>query len=142
MLHVKLKGITNAATRKYIFCPYTHPRFLGWAKGKKKFLKVVTLHIKIMGIKHKASCKHIFWPYTHPQPLGWGQNILLTESSHVAIRRKWNIEYHASTYLSLHIPSTPEVGSKGQNFKGKGFDTSYEGVTPKYWIPINLHPEY
>ena len=31
MLHIKLKGITNAATCKHIhvFCPYTHSRPLG-----------------------------------------------------------------------------------------------------------------
>ena len=29
MLHIKLKGITNTATCKHIFCPYTHPRSLG-----------------------------------------------------------------------------------------------------------------
>ena len=25
MLHIKLKGMTNAAICKHIFCPYTHP---------------------------------------------------------------------------------------------------------------------
>ena len=29
MLYIKLKGMTNAAIRKHIFCPYTHPRPLG-----------------------------------------------------------------------------------------------------------------
>ena len=26
MLHIKLKGMTNAFTCKQIFCPYTHPQ--------------------------------------------------------------------------------------------------------------------
>ena len=38
MLHIKLKGMTNAATCKHIFCPYT--------KVKTFLLKIVMLHIK------------------------------------------------------------------------------------------------
>ena len=37
MLHIILRGITNAATCKYIFCPYTHPRPLGWGQRSKHF---------------------------------------------------------------------------------------------------------
>ena len=32
MLHIKLKGMSNAATCKRIFCPYTHPRPVGWGQ--------------------------------------------------------------------------------------------------------------
>ena len=37
MLHIKLKGITNAARCKHIFCPYTHPRPLGRGQRSKHF---------------------------------------------------------------------------------------------------------
>ena len=48
MVHIKLKGMTNAATYKHIFCPYTYPRPLGWAQMSIVFfLKVVMLHIKL-----------------------------------------------------------------------------------------------
>ena len=36
MLHI-LKGMTNAATYKCIFCLYTQPRPLGWVKGQNIF---------------------------------------------------------------------------------------------------------
>ena len=35
MLHIKLKGIEYRAPWKQIFCPYTHPRPLGW--GQRSF---------------------------------------------------------------------------------------------------------
>ena len=35
MLHIKLMG--NEATGKYIFCPYTHPRTLGWGQRSNIF---------------------------------------------------------------------------------------------------------
>ena len=75
VFHIKLKGITNAATYKHIFCPYTHPQPLGRDQRSKQyfFLKVVMLHINLKGTEHKAQCKHTFFPYIHPRPLGWGQ---------------------------------------------------------------------
>ena len=78
MLHIKLKGMTNAATCKHI---YTQPDPWGGVKGQT-FLKVVMLHIKLMGMEHRTPFKHIFRPYTHPGPLGVGskgQNIFFTE---------------------------------------------------------------
>ena len=38
MLHIKLNEIANAATRKHIFCPYTHPRPLGCGQMHKNML--------------------------------------------------------------------------------------------------------
>ena len=36
MLHIKLNEIANTATRKHIFCPYSHPRPLGCGQMHKK----------------------------------------------------------------------------------------------------------
>ena len=71
MLHIKLKGIRNAATCKHKFCLYTHLRPLGWGQRSKHFffLKVVMLHIKLKGMESRAPCKHVFCSYTHPRPL-------------------------------------------------------------------------
>ena len=33
----QINGITNAATCKHIYCPYTHPRPLGWSQRSKHF---------------------------------------------------------------------------------------------------------
>ena len=53
MLHIKLKKMANAATYKHIFCPYTHPRPLGWdQRSKHFFLKIVMLHLKLIGMEH------------------------------------------------------------------------------------------
>ena len=47
-LHIQLKGITNAATCKHIFCPFTHHDLWVGVKRQKNFiLKVVMLHIKL-----------------------------------------------------------------------------------------------
>ena len=48
MLQIKL-GITNSATCKHIFCPYTHHRPLGWhQRSKQVFFESshVAYHIK------------------------------------------------------------------------------------------------
>ena len=92
MLHIKLKGMTNAATRRHIFCPYTHPRPLGGVKGQNIFLKGVMLHYHCFGMELGAPCKHIFCPNTHPRPLGWGQKIKknLKVPCHVAYKIKGN----------------------------------------------------
>ena len=33
MFHIKLKGIAKAAQWKHMFCPYTHPKPVGWTKS-------------------------------------------------------------------------------------------------------------
>ena len=49
MVHIKLKGMTNAETYKRIYCPYTHPRPLGWGQRSKRFfMEVAMLRIKLM----------------------------------------------------------------------------------------------
>ena len=46
MLHIKLKGMMNAAICKHMFCRYMHIQHLGWGqKSKKIFVKLVMLHI-------------------------------------------------------------------------------------------------
>ena len=76
ILHISLKGVTNAATRKCELCPFTYPQPLGRGqKSKYFFLKVVIIHIKLMGMEHRAPCKFIFCTYTNPRPLGLIQNI-------------------------------------------------------------------
>ena len=42
MLHMKLKGMMNAAACKHIFCPCTHPVPLGWGQKSKQILSSVT----------------------------------------------------------------------------------------------------
>ena len=37
ILHMKLNRIANAATRKHILCPYTHPRPLRWSQRSRHF---------------------------------------------------------------------------------------------------------
>ena len=60
MLHIKLKGMKNAATCKHIFCPFTQPRPLGWGQKVKiqLFQNMVMLHIKLKGMMNAATCKH------------------------------------------------------------------------------------
>ena len=50
IVHIKLKGMPNAATYKHIFCPYTHHQPLGGVKCQNIFPEVVMLHIKLMGM--------------------------------------------------------------------------------------------
>ena len=37
-IHIKLMGMEHRAPYKHIFCPYTHPRRLGWGQKAKTFL--------------------------------------------------------------------------------------------------------
>ena len=75
---------------------------------------------QLKGLEHRAQCKHIFCPYTHPRFLRLVQTVitfffLKIVMLHIKLKR-WSIEQHASTYLFLHTPSTPEVWSTGQTF--------------------------
>ena len=113
MLHIKLKGVTNAATCKYIFCPNTHPSSLGWGQRSKKILKVVMLHIKLIGMEHRAPCKHISCPKGGSKDQNKKN---LKVRCHDAYQIKVNgvkstMQAHI---LSLHTPSTCGVGSKGK----------------------------
>ena len=47
MLHIKLNEIANAATRKHIFCPYTHPRPLGYGQMHKNMLLLFSENIHV-----------------------------------------------------------------------------------------------
>ena len=35
MMYIKLKGMKRRVLCKYTFCPYTHPRPVGWVKRSK-----------------------------------------------------------------------------------------------------------
>ena len=70
MLHINLKGITNAAACKHIFYPTHTLHPCGGVKG----------HI---GMEHRALCKHILCPNTHPRPQVWGQKI---KTKHLKVR--------------------------------------------------------
>ena len=37
MLHIELMGIEHRAPCKHIFCPYKHPRPLGWGQTVNDF---------------------------------------------------------------------------------------------------------
>ena len=56
MLHIKLNGITNAATCKHTFCPYTHSRSLGWSQRSKYFFSESS-HV-LYQIKKEWSIEH------------------------------------------------------------------------------------
>ena len=66
MLHIKLNEIANAATRKHIFCPYTHPRPIGCGQMHKNKLLLFSesSHVayqirKEWSIEHHASAYSI-----------------------------------------------------------------------------------
>ena len=132
MLHIQLKGMTNAATSNRIFCPYIHPRPLGWSRRSKQCfsLKVVMLHIQLKGMELRAPCKHIFCPYTHTRPLGWGQTVKLfllkVVMLHIKFKGKWNIEHNASTYSVLTHTLNPQMGSKCQNIFSESCQVTYQ----------------
>ena len=51
MLHIKLKGMMNAATCKSIFCPYMHPR----SKGQNNFCLNVPCHRALLFVELSAN---------------------------------------------------------------------------------------
>ena len=69
ILHIELMVLEYTALCKHIFCPYTHPRSLGWVQKDIFLLKVVMSHIKLKewSIDHHANT---YCPYTHPKPPG------------------------------------------------------------------------
>ena len=118
MLHIIIKGMTNAATCKHIFCSYTHSRPLGWGQRSNIFKEVI-LHIKLMGMEHRTPCKHIFCLYKKNSTPGVGskgQNIFFTKSSHVAFKSK-TIEHRAPCKheFCAYSHHQPTDGVKCQN---------------------------
>ena len=101
MLHIKLKGMVNAATRKYILCPYTHT-IDPWVGSKVQtfFSEIVMFHIKFIGIEHNASTIKAYILSLHTL-LASGSTVLC------CISNQW-------AYSVLTHTSTPGVGSKGQ----------------------------
>ena len=116
MLHIRLKGMSNAATGKNLFCPY---RTDGIKRSKHFFYSEsshVSYQIKLI-LEHSAPCKHIFCPYTHPQTWGGvkGQNISFSESRHVAYQLNGNIapcKHIFCPYTHTHNPWGEVNGSK------------------------------
>ena len=74
MLHIKLKGMTNAATcmQPHILSLHTPSTPGVGSEVQIVFLTEschVALHMKLKGTEHnRAPFKHILCPYTHPQP--------------------------------------------------------------------------
>ena len=62
------------------------------------------------------------------QPWGWGQNSTFSEQGHVAYQIKWKPECNKmqARSLSLHIPSTPVVGSKVKTFFSESSHDAYQ----------------
>ena len=85
MFHIKLNAITNAATCKHIFCPYTHPRPLGWGQRSKQCFSESS-HVAYQ-IRRELSIEHHAITYsvlTHTlDPWGGvkGQNIFFWKLS-------------------------------------------------------------
>ena len=115
MLHIRLKGITNAATWSQIF----YPLALGW--GPKVFFffsQSSHVHIKLMGMKHRTPCKQILCPFTHPRSLdvvktlfsGHGQFAYQIKGNHECNRMVANI-------LPEVPPSDPGVRVKNNFFQ-------------------------
>ena len=94
MLHIKLKGMKNAAACKPIFCPYTHPQPLGWGQRSKHFflVNIVMLHIKLMGMEHRAPSKYIFCPNTPLTPGMGSKQLLKVVMLHIKLK---GMEYRA-----------------------------------------------
>ena len=100
MLHIKLNGITNAATWYQIFCPQTPVPHDPVGRGQKVKLQLFSEHDHAAyQIKLNHECSNMvanILPTDLPpplRPLGWGQNVPTT----------------------TNIPPTQGVGSKGQN---------------------------
>ena len=66
MLHIiKLMGLEHRAPCKHIFCPYTHPRRLGWGQKVKTFFIMKIVMCKGMEQKKKSTMQaHILSLHT------------------------------------------------------------------------------
>ena len=93
MLHIKLKGNTNAATWSQIFCLQTtlipSPGVKVKMSKNQLYQNTVMLHIKLKGIMNATTWLQIFCPQTPhaPDPRGMGsiaQKSTFSEYSHVA----------------------------------------------------------
>ena len=152
MLHIKVKGMTNAATCKHMLCLYAHPRPLGEVKGQTFFLKVVLLHSKLKGwnIEHHASTWSILTRTLDP----WGgvkmsKHFLLKV---VILHIKFKGKKHRAPCKHIFCPNThlnPYIGSKGQNIfyecshvgnqiKGKEVKTNIEAKTLTLHAPMTI----
>ena len=81
MLHIKLKGMTNAVTCKQIFCPYTHPGL--WVETFFPESSHVAYQIK----EHHEST---YFPYIHSTTDGVKRSTKISDSSHIAYQIKGN----------------------------------------------------
>ena len=111
MLHIKLNEIANAATRKHIFCPYTHPRPLGCGQMHKNMLLLFPekSHVAYQirnewSIEHHASTYSILTHILDP----WGgvkaQNIFFLKVVMLFIKLKGT--EHRTPLMHIFCPYT------------------------------------
>ena len=89
IFHIKLNGITNAATCKHIFCPNTHPRPLGVGLKVKTFLSESSHVAYQIRREWSVEQRHMLSLHTLSTP-GVGSKLFFSESSHVAYQIKGN----------------------------------------------------
>ena len=128
MLHIRLKGITNAATWWQIFFLQT-PTLRPWEWGQnvkiQPFQNMVMLHIKKMGITNAATWQRIFCPQTpthRPPTLGMGSNSTFSEHGNVAYQIQTDHECSnmvanilLADFPPPHLPH-PTLGVKRSKF--------------------------
>ena len=126
LLHIKFKGIKNAATWKQIFCLHPHPPFDPWrmSKGQNStFLEHGYIAYQNKGYHECNNVVANILPTStpNPRPLGMskGHNSTFSEHVHVAYQIKGN---HKCSNMVANIfsnkqrqPPGTEVVSKGQN---------------------------
>ena len=116
MLHIKLKGITNAATWYQIFCPQTPDP--GGGVKIQNFQNMVMLFIKLKGMQ-QHSVRRPPPPHTHthiltqtPTTLGSkSQNSTFSEHGHVAYQIKGN---HECSMVKNILTADPGLWGWGQ----------------------------
>ena len=106
MLHIKLKGITGAATCNMVANmmladpPPPHPNPGGQKVKIQLFQNMVILHIKL-----KAIMNAVFCPQPSPDPRVKKSNLTFAEHDHVAYQIKGNRE--CSNMVANILPAAP-----------------------------------
>ena len=104
MLHIKLNGITNAATWSLT----ADPGVVSIGQKSTFFQNMVMLHIILKGNTNKATLKQIFCQQTQPHPgdgdniskVNFFQNMVMLLIKLMGIRKCSNV---VATWLNLHI---------------------------------------
>ena len=110
MLHIKLKGITNAATCSQIFCLQTHNTPLTLGLGSKGQYSTFSEHGHVAyQIKGNHKCANIvhskYFARRHTPPSPWvgGQKSTFSEHCHVAYQTKGNHEMQQHGHTMVEI---------------------------------------